>query len=55
MKKIISIAAVCIFFTLNLFAQENPLLRQLLDLPAPPPVATDGRNRRKKRPTAGIL
>lgn len=54
MKRIFSFAALCIFFTFNIYAQENPLLRQLLDLPAPPPVSKDetdnGINKTPARP-----
>ncbi len=37
MKKLIFAAVICTFFNINLFAQQSSLLRQLLDLPAPPP------------------
>lgn len=37
MKQLIFSAVICIFFSVNLFAQQTSLLRELLDLPAPPP------------------
>ncbi|MGI9056766.1 MAG: HEAT repeat domain-containing protein, partial [Pyrinomonadaceae bacterium] len=37
MKRILTFIAIFIFFALNLSAQENTILRRLIDLPAPPP------------------
>ena len=52
MKKLISSAVICIFFSVNLFAQQTSLLRELLDLPAPPLVAVseDEDNKKSIRP-----